>query len=143
MKPCRLLAALALGLAQGTAAFAQAASAPLRFKTEASSPQAMGEGALPVLWLLGALVLVLAWWWVKSGRPVPKWGPTVQRTPRITVLDSQVIGPSQRIVCVRFQGRELLLGVAAERVTLLAEHPADHPAVPPITPSDPEGETRP
>lgn len=103
-------------------AWAEAASAPLRFKPDTDSAQTMGDGAAPLLWLLAALVLVLAGWWAKSGRPLPKWGPAARRSPRITVLDSQVIGPSQRLVCVQFHGRELLLGVAADRVTLLTEH---------------------
>jgi flagellar protein FliO/FliZ len=44
--------------------------------------------------------------------------------PRLMEITSQVaLGPRERVVVLRIPGRELVLGVTAQQITLLAEQP--------------------
>ena len=44
--------------------------------------------------------------------------------PRLMEITAQMaLGPRERVVVLRVQGRELVLGVTAQQVTLLAEQP--------------------
>ncbi len=42
---------------------------------------------------------------------------------RIRILDAISVGPRQRVVLLRVKDRELLVGVTAQQITLLAEFP--------------------
>ena len=64
-----------------------------------------------------AFVLVLAWFAIRLLARGASGG--LVRTGRVRVLQSVPVGARERVVLVEFDGRELLLGVTAGRVSVL------------------------
>jgi flagellar biogenesis protein FliO len=98
--------------------------------TNASFALQLGTTALTLV-----LVLVLAWlmlralkrWQLKTG--------VGQGAHPVQVVHSVALGPRERLVTVRWRGREYLLGVAAGGVQRIADMPVDAavPAGPPVS----------
>lgn len=66
-----------------------------------------------------AFVLVLAWAALKGLQRLQQRAQGAAPGQPLQVLSSVAVGPRERVVAVRWQGRTLLLGVAAGGVTLL------------------------
>lgn len=89
------------------------------------TPEAPSFGAqLAGTTLALAVVLALVWVALKGLQRLQQRAQGAQGAA-LQVLASTAVGPRERVVAVRWQGRELLLGVAAGSVTLLGERPAD------------------
>ena len=81
------------------------------------------------------LVLVLAWvllralkhWQTKAGLG----GGVLDKAATVQVLHSLALSPRERLVTVRWRGRDYLLGVTAGSVQRLADAPVDSEATQP------------
>lgn len=86
-------------------------------------------GLLPLLLGMGVVVLVLGGvlWLVRR-----RFGPTGFTKIDCSVVGALAVGPRERLVVVRVEGKRLLLGVTASAIGLLCELPttASSPSAP-------------
>jgi flagellar biogenesis protein FliO len=72
----------------------------------------------------------LAWLMLRALKRWQQKTGVGQGTHPVQVLQTVALGPRERLVTVRWRGREYLLGVAAGAVQRIAQAPADGPAAP-------------
>ena len=84
-------------------------------------------GLLPLLIGMGVVVLVLGGvlWLVRR-----RFGPTGPSKIDCSMVGALAVGPRERLVVVRIEGKRLLLGVTGSAIGLLCELPAN-PVPPP------------
>jgi flagellar biogenesis protein FliO len=89
------------------------------------TPEAPSFGAqLAGTALALAFVLALAWGALKGLQRLQRRAEGAAPGQQLQVLSSVAVGPRERVVALRWQGRTLLVGVAAGGVTLLDAGPA-------------------
>lgn len=88
-------------------------------------------GLLPLLIGMGVVVLVLGGvlWLVRR-----RFGPTGASKIDCSMVGALAVGPRERLVVVRIEGKRLLLGVTGSAIGLLCELPAN-PASSPSAPA--------
>ncbi len=87
-------------------------------------------GLTPLLLGMGAVVLVLGglWWLLRR-----RFGPSGMAKIDCSVVGALAVGPRERLVVVRVEGKRLLLGITGSAIGLLCELPAT--ATPPAMPA--------
>ncbi len=104
--------ALALGLVLVSALFSGEARAQAVATPSAASPLlSVMQGLVGLVIVIGVIYLV--------GWLLKKTGPRVRSGGLVQVVGGASVGPRERVVVVRFEGRTLLLGVAPGQVSLL------------------------
>ena len=86
------------------------------------------SAVLSFIFVLGLLLATL--WFVRT-RGI---GMGAQHGKNLRVVNSLRLGPKHRLDVIEYEGKRLLLGVAAQQITLL-----DHREIDKTTPSDREG----
>lgn len=79
-----------------------------------------------------ALVLLLAWLALRLLKRMQSGRAGVAGAPGIEVLRTTALGPRERLVSVRYRGREYLLGVTAAQVQVIDQWPEGGASVPPL-----------
>jgi len=97
-------------------------STPQDMPVEAPSFAAqLGGTALALL-----LVLALAWLALRGLKKLQQRASASGPGEPIVLLRSTSLGPRERVVAVRYRGREYLLGVTAAQVTVIDRHDDGH-----------------
>jgi len=79
------------------------------------------------LLVIGLLALALVW--MKRMQSIPSG-----KGRRIQILETHSTGPRQRLVLIRVQGREMLVGMSPGRMDALGDWPAPPDAIDPPAP---------
>ncbi|MBU1619143.1 MAG: flagellar biosynthetic protein FliO [Gammaproteobacteria bacterium] len=101
----------------------------------AVSPSASGNGmnAMTIMNVFGSLMLVLgllfglAWLYKKLAIKLPG-------SSHVKVITSVMLGPGERLLVIEVQGKQRVLGVTANQITMLFE--LDQPLVEDVTTTD-------